>query len=207
MTTANGTSNHRVARKTLADEIDRLSGLAATLNESIADAVQDVIGRAVGEAVEAAITKVLSSPALLQAALEKHTPSQPAPVPPTPEPRKPSLKEKLANTCSCLRAKVARVVHLARKKLSEVRTSVSQVASQATQVLAAVPSIARAVTRLVWTFRKPGVVAVGVGLACGVACYLSGPLFASVANGVGGAAVTLSALILPLRRCLAARNV
>lgn len=210
MTTANGTSNARTARKSLADQIDRLDGildgLAEALNESIADAVKDVIGQAVSEAVEAAVKEVLSSPELLRAALEKHSPPQPAPVPPAPEPKKTTLMEKLAGTCSWLCEKVARAAGLARKKLSEVRAGVGAAATQAAQVVVAVPSILSAVARVAWAYRKPCAVAVGVGVVCGAACYLGGQLFSSVANGLGGAAVTLSALTLPLRRLFGAGN-
>ncbi len=76
MTTSNGTLNARTARKSLADQIDRLDGildgLAEALNESIADAVKGVIAQAVRSAVETAVKEVLSSPDLLRAALEKH---------------------------------------------------------------------------------------------------------------------------------------
>ena len=70
MTTANGTSNARIARKSLADQIDRLDGildgLADALNESVADAVKDVIAQVVRDAVETAVKEVLSSPELLR---------------------------------------------------------------------------------------------------------------------------------------------
>jgi hypothetical protein len=45
-------------------------------------------------------------------------------------------------------------------------------------------------------------VAVGVGVLCGAACYCGGRAFASVANGLGSAALTLSAMMLPLKRLL-----
>lgn len=210
MTTANGTSNARTARKSLADQIDRLDGildgLAEALNESVADAVKDVIAQAVSEAVEAAVKEVLSSPALLRAALEKHAPPQPAPVPPAPEPKKATLKERLAGTFACLYEKVGQAASEAKKKLSEVCAGLRGAASQATQIVASAPSVLGAVARLAWAARKPCAVAVGVGVVCGAACYLGGQLFSSVANGLGGAAVTLSALTLPLRRLFGAGN-
>ncbi|MFO0929403.1 MAG: hypothetical protein U0736_20640 [Gemmataceae bacterium] len=210
MTTANGTSNARTARKSLADQIDRLDGildgLAEALNESVADAVKDVIAQAVGEAVEAAVKEVLSSPALLRAALEKHAPPQPAPASPAPEPKKATPKEKVVGAASRLYKKVGQAASQARKKLNEVCSRVRGAARQATRIVASAPSILGAVARLAWAARKPCAVAVGVGVVCGAACYLGGQLFSSVANGLGGAAVTFSALTLPLKRLFGAGN-
>ena len=100
MTTANGTLNARTARKSLADQIDRLDGildgLAEALNESVADAVKDVTAETVRQAVHAAVTEVLSSPDLLRATLEKHAPPPANPMPPIPERKPPTLKENVA---------------------------------------------------------------------------------------------------------------
>src|SRR3954447_24035713 len=56
------------ARKTLADQIDRLDrvldGLAEDLNEAVAAEVQRAVGRAVREAVQAAFKEVLTNPEL-----------------------------------------------------------------------------------------------------------------------------------------------
>ena len=56
------------ARKTLADQIDRLDrvldGLAEGLNEAVAQEVQRAVGRAVREVVQAAIQEVLTNPEL-----------------------------------------------------------------------------------------------------------------------------------------------
>src|SRR5438270_324400 len=65
---ANVMSPNGRARKTLADQIDRLDrvlgGLAEGLNEAVAMEVQRAVGRAVREAVQAAIKEVLTSPDL-----------------------------------------------------------------------------------------------------------------------------------------------
>ena len=71
---------------------------------------------------------------------------------------------------------------------------------QAIQVAGHAPSMLGAVARKVWDFRKPCAIAVGVGVVCGAVCYLGGQLFSSVANGLSGAAFTLSALTLPVKR-------
>jgi hypothetical protein len=198
MTTANGTMNARTARKSLADQIDRLDGildgLAEALNESVADAVKDVIALTVREAVHAAVTEVLSSPDLLRAALEKHDP-QPADsaAPPTPRPEPPTLKENVVRIADGLCEKVKRAASLAREKLkAAVRTTRT--------ALAVAPMLLRVVAKKVWDFRKPCAVAVGVGVAFGAVCYFGGQVFSSIANGLSGIAITLSALTLPLKR-------
>ena len=201
MTTANGTLNARTARKSLADQIDRLDGildgLAEALNESVADAVKDVIAETVRQAVHAAVTEVLSSPDLMRAALEKHAPvatlSEP---PPAPHVQKPTLKERISHVASGLGAKVEQAASLVKEKLNAA-------ARRAGTALAVAPMLLRVVARKVWDFRKPCAVAVGVGVAFGAACYLGGQMFSSVANGLSGTAITLSALTLPVKRLFA----
>ena len=200
MTTANGSLNARTARKSLADQIDRLDGildgLAEALNESVADAVKDVIAETVRQAVHAAVTEVLSSPDLLRATLEKHAPPPANPMPPTPERKPPTLKENVARIGNRLGEKVKQAASLARKSLKAA-------ARRAGTALAVAPLVIRAVAQKVWDFRKPCAVAVGVGVAFGAACYLGGQLFSSVANGLSGTAITLSALTLPVKRLFA----
>ena len=198
MTTANGTMNARTARKSLADQIDRLDGvldgLSEALNESVADAVKDVIAETVRQAVHAAVTEVLSSPDLMRAALEKHAPvatlSDP---PPAPHAKKPTLKQRIARMAGGLFEKLKHAASLVKEKLNAA-------ARLAGTALAVAPMLLRAVAKKVWDFRKPCAVAVGVGVACGSVCYLGGQVFSSIANGASGAAITLSALTLPLKR-------
>ena len=204
MTTTNGTMNARTARKSLADQIDRLDGvldgLSEALNESVAEAVKDVIAETVRQAVHAAVTEVLSSPDLMRAALEKHAPtatlSEP---PPASQAKKLTLRERLAHMASDLGAKVKQAASLAKKKLNSA-------ARMAGTALAVAPMLLRAVARKAWDFRKPCAVAVGVGVAFGAVCYLGGQVFSSIANGAGGAAITLSALTLPVKRLFLGGN-
>ena len=202
MTTANGTSSARVARKSLSEQIDRLDGildgLAEALNESVADAVRDVIGMAVREAVSAAVTEVLASPPLLRAALERHAPPEAAPAPPAPRP--PTLRENLARVGNRLGEKLKRAAGLLGEKLGGACAIACAAGKRVGKVAAIVPGILAALARKAWDFRKPCAIALGVGVLCGAACYLGGPLLSSVANGIGGATVVLSALTLPLRR-------
>jgi hypothetical protein len=54
-----------------------------------------------------------------------------------------------------------------------------------------------------WRFRRSCTIALSVGVLSGVGSYLAGPLIASVASGIGGAALTLAGMILlPLWRLM-----
>jgi hypothetical protein len=195
MTTANGAMNARAARKSLADQIDRLDnildGLAEALNGAVADAVKDVISQTTREAVHAAVAEVLSSPVLLRAALEKHDP-QPA-TPTAPHHKPPTVKENVARVSNRLREKIKQTVSLAREKLNAA-------ARTARTAVAVAPMLLRVAARKVWAFRKPCAVAVSVGVVCATVCYFGGQLFSSVANGLSGAALAVSAMTLPVKR-------
>src|SRR5438552_4057778 len=85
--TSTGTTDGR-ARKSLAEQIDRLDGildgLAEGLNGAVAAAVQQAVGLAVTEAVKAVLTELLHNPDLQQrvAAAAASAPVPPAaPVP------------------------------------------------------------------------------------------------------------------------------
>jgi hypothetical protein len=201
MTTGNGAMNARAARKSLGDQIDRLDsildGLAEALDGAVADAVRGVISHAVGEAVRAAVAEVLSSPELLRAALEKHDPQPAVPAaPPAPRPEPLTLKENVTRVGSRLYEKVGRAASLAREKLNAA-------ARTTRTALAVAPFVLRAVARKVWAYRKPCAVAVGVGVVCATVCYAGGQLFSSIANGLSGAALAISAMTLPVKRFFA----
>jgi hypothetical protein len=197
-------SNGRAARKSLADQIDRLDGildgLSDALNESVAQAVRDVITQAVTDAVQAAVTEVLSSPDLLRAALARHEP--PAPPAPEPVPPAPTLKEKLKGAIGKACEKVTELAAQAKEKARQAATLACAAGKKVGQAAQNLPATLSAIGRAAWALRRPCAVAVGVGLLCGAACYCGGRAFASVANGMGSAALTLSAMMLPIRRLL-----
>ena len=203
MTTANGTMNARTARKSLSDQLDRfdamLDGLSEAIPQVIADSVREAVAEAVRQAVEASIREVLSRPELLRAALEKHAPTATLFVPPaTPEP--PPMKEKVAGIASRLCEKVKQAASLVKEKVTEVCTSACQVGKQAAQIAVNAPTLIKAIAKAAWALRKPCAIAVGVGVVCATVCYMGGQIFSSIANGASGAAITLSALTLPLKR-------
>jgi flagellar biosynthesis/type III secretory pathway protein FliH len=201
MTTASINNGH-TQRKTLSTQIDRLDhildGLADALNGSVAEAVRQVIGQVVSEAVQAAVTEVLSSPDLLRAALERHAPAEPTPMPPPPP--KPTLKSKLASAASVACQKAGELARQIKAQVRQLAAFSCAAGKQAGKLTASAPMILRAVARKVWAYRKPCAVAVGVGVIFGATCYLGGQVFSSIANGLSGAAITLSALTLPIRR-------
>jgi hypothetical protein len=195
-------NNGHTQRKTLATQIDRLDhildGLADALNESVADAVRQVIGQVVSEAVQAAVTEVLSSPELLRAALERHAPAEPMCMPPPPT--APILKSKAASAAGVVCQKAGELARQIKEKLRKLATLGCAAGKQAGKICAIAPMILRAVARKVWQYRKPCAIAVGVGVVFGASCYLGGRLFSSIANGLSSAAITLSAMTLPIRR-------
>jgi flagellar biosynthesis/type III secretory pathway protein FliH len=206
MTTQTQHSKGRAVRKSLADQIDRLDtildGLADALNESVAQAVRDVIGQAVSEAVQAAVTEVLSSHELLRAALARHEPPEAIPVPPpAPEPR-PTLTEKLKAAAARACAKVKEAASQVKEKVRQAASLACAAGKKVGKAAQNLPATLSALGKAAWALRRPCAVAVGVGVLCGAACYCGGRVFSSVANGMGGAALTLSAMVLPLRRLL-----
>ena len=72
------------ARKSLAEQIDRLDavldGLAEGLNEAVAEAVKEAVGAAVQTAVQAVLREVLGNPEV-QARLRAPAPAAPPPAP------------------------------------------------------------------------------------------------------------------------------
>jgi hypothetical protein len=80
MTTTASTNGN--ARKSLAEQIDRLDsmldGLAENLNEAVAAAVKEAVGLAVREAIEGIMTEVLSHPELVARLLGNVAPANAA---------------------------------------------------------------------------------------------------------------------------------
>jgi hypothetical protein len=172
-TTTNG--NGRTARKSLADQIDRLDrildGLSDALNESVAQAVRDVITQAVTEAVQAAVTEVLSSPELLRAALARQEPPVPAPEPTPPAP---TLKERVKTAASKACEKAKELAAQAKEKARQAASLACAAGKKVGQGAQNLPSTLSALGKAVWALRRPCAVAVGVGVLCGAACYCGG---------------------------------
>jgi hypothetical protein len=196
--------NGRVARKSLASEIDRLDslleGLAENLNEAVATAVKDAVSQAVREAVNAVIQEVLTNPELL-----RRLQPQPEPPPaPAPAPRPPNRsRETLRHAWNWTQGTVAQKASAAGRMLGQAR---SWIGSQLRQSCAALCQRCRqAVSRgaqawegathllpVLWQCRRPLLLALAVGLVLAVGCYLAGPFVAATVSGLAGFAASLT---------------
>src|SRR5262249_25777549 len=193
------TSNGRPARKTLASQIDRLdtmlSGLAESIDETVADAVRAAVVVAVREAVQAVLTEVLSNPEVLARLRDTLPPS----IPPVAKPALgPRVKERLARAWSWLAAKVRGAVAACLESLHRLGEGAAKVKERVQQAGQAVWLR----LRLLRHFRGQLLLAVGVGVAAGVAAFLAAPWLAAVLSGLGGfmtaVAVQGGVLLLPL---------
>jgi hypothetical protein len=199
MTTS--TNNNRPQRQTLASQIDRLetilAGLTDTLGQTVAEAVQD----AVGKAVELAVKEVLTNPELLRALQT---------AAPTAEPAKSaqdgSLMKSLGQAWQRTSAKVGKKAAVVGSWLSRacawvggcLQTGWACLSGACGRVAACVSAICGALPALLmilWAYRKPLLIALGVGLVIGLGCYFAGPLVASTVSGLMG---FLGALIVNL---------
>jgi hypothetical protein len=209
-------SGNGTQRKSLASQIDRLDmildGLAEALNESVADAVKEVVGQVVREAVECTIREVLASPDLLRAALSRHAALDPQPAP-VQEPKGQTLRgllQRVRDACDKGRQmaglagkKLGRALFWGLHKLQQGCASVGYHCKHVTCRCASSLRCLGTVGRQMWRFRRSCTIALSVGVLSGVGSYLAGPLIASVASGIGGAALTLAGMILlPLWRLM-----
>jgi hypothetical protein len=200
MTTTSPAGVNGRSRKSLEHQLDRfdsiLDGLADALNESVADAVKDAVGLAVKEAVQAVVAELLTNPQVVVKLAEAHglirqpqTESEQ-----TPAPQKPSWRERMKVRWQAVKSAASRAKGWVVAKLV---SGVCKVCSSVTFV-----------SRLVATSRRNTVMAIGVGALVGAACYLSGPVVASVVSGVAGAAVAFVTRLLrpvwPLARMVIA---
>jgi hypothetical protein len=172
------------ARKSLAEQIDRLDkildGLADALNEAVADAVTQAVSLAVKEAVQSVLTEVLSNPAL--GAQLRATTFPVAPVHemdvstavPTPSS---GLATRLCLCVAWVQARLRAACHLGKRFLEQIRRL-----PQATWV------------GLCWLSHRwrPLVIAVGVGCTLGGLAYLAGPWLCTGAGGLAGFTTTLA---------------
>jgi hypothetical protein len=180
------------ARKSLAEQIDRLDamldGLADGLNDAVAAAVKDAVGMAVQQAVQAVMREMLTSPELL-ARLGAAVPAAAPAEEKTPK-AKASWKRRWFGVCKTLAVGLSAGRIWCGRLLEGVRTRACGVWGQI-QVLA--------------RFRNQLLVAAGIGMTVGAAAYLAGPWLSAAAGGIGGFAASLAVQLgLSLRRLLAA---
>jgi hypothetical protein len=203
------TSLNNGQRKTLAAQLDRLDvildGLSDALSGSVEMAVRDVVGQVVRETVEATIREVLGNQDLLRATLAMHNPV-PEPII-TPRPKRRTLKDLVKSAGSYTYEKAKQAASGVKNKIVSVCAwGIDKLRKGAKATVGAcmgLPSTVISVSRALWTFRKTTSVALVVGLVAGFGSYLAGPVISSIASGISGAALTVSAMILvPLWRLM-----
>jgi hypothetical protein len=185
------TNNSRPQRQTLASQIDRLetilAGLTDTLGQTVAEAVQD----AVGKAVELAVKEVLTNSEVLRALQ--------AQAAPTAEPAKSAQDSSLAKTVGQAWKRAGAKVG---EKAAAVGTWLSRTwawaggclqtgwvwlrgaCGRAVAGVAAVCSMLPALLMILWSYRKPLLIALTVSLVIGLGSYWAGPFVASFVSGL-----------------------
>ena len=178
-------------RKSLAQQLDRLDGildgLANSLNDAVADAVRDAVGRAAGEAVQLALRELLAQPELLRHLLPAPAVVEPPPVavPPT-TPAGPSwLSRAWRTTVSAVGSVGNRVCNLVSQGVAAVRQRLTRVVQPA-----------RVAVQIATQNRRSVGIALGVGAAVGVTCFVIGPFAAALLSGLSTAALTAVARVL-----------
>jgi hypothetical protein len=170
------------ARKSLADQIDRLDamldGLSEGLNEAVATAVQEAVGAAVQHAVQVVLREVLTNPDMLArlggAALPVAAPASAASAARSP---KTSWKQRWAAMC---------------KSLTALQTAARQECVRRVRQARAWTAGAWMQVRLLGRIKHQLLIALSVGAAVGVGAYCAGPWLAATAGGAAGFCTTLA---------------
>jgi len=195
MTTSTLKENGRLPRKTLSSQLDRLDeildGLADSLNGAVAQAVKDAVGLAVQEAVQGVLTEVLTNPELLEKLRPEPVPQA---VPPTPAAQGPGWLSRLAGVAKCACKKACNLAKQACGKVAqEARAGWAAVNAAQAYVCGRVKVLARGLwaflggaAGVAWEVRKPLLIALGVGSALVLGCYLAGPVVSSAVSGCAG---------------------
>jgi hypothetical protein len=205
MSTTN--TNGRTARKSLAEQIDRLDaildGLADALNEAVAMAVKEAVTVAVQEAVHAAVLEVLTN-----AELRKRLGVAQAPAGQPSAPVVVCLAD-TARRCwgwlvgvtmdawdtavTVARTAGSRAMEAVRRCLAAGRAKLQEVREQVSRKARAGWLLGLALAALARRFRKQLLAALLVGVLVGVAFYLGGREVASVGCGLAGFVASLVA--------------
>lgn len=181
------TLNGRPQRKTLGCQLDRLDRILEALEDgltsTVAQVVREAVAVAVQQAIQAVILEVMARPELLQHLSGLNAPTPAGVI------HEPAVAARVKTLWAGLRRKVSRVWDVLRARLSHLGT----------RVRAKLPRVGERVReagRTAWKQRRVVAVSAGVGLALGVAGHAAGPLVASLALGLCGAALSLAALVL-----------
>jgi hypothetical protein len=193
-------------RKTLASQIDRLDaildGLAESLDEAVAtattEAVKEVVSVAVQQAVHSALVEVLTNSELQKRLAGNVQPPVPLMVWLAAKARScwSWLKSTVKGACSKVKQMASSLSAVAAAKVQKAREQVVQRAKMCWMWTVALAALAK-------RFRVQLLVATGIGVLVGVACYLGGREVASVGCGLAGFIGSLTSdLLSRLRRRL-----
>jgi hypothetical protein len=131
--------------------------------------------------VVAAVQEVLSNPEILARLRDALPPATPASLPMATPVTKPRWKERLAKAWSWLGAKVQAIV-------GACRNGISRLGEGAARMKERVQKTGQSVwlrLRLLLHFRGQLLLALGVGVAAGVAAFLAAPWLAALLGGLG----------------------
>jgi hypothetical protein len=195
--TTNTNTNSRPQRQTLASQIDRLENILTSLPEILGQTVAEAVQDAVGKAVELAVREVLTNPEIVNALRDAAPATEQAKTMPDG-----SLAKTLGQTWQRTRehaawagAKVGEKAAAVGSWLSRacawvgggLQTGWSWLSGACGRVAACVAAVCGALPALLlilWSYRKPLLVAVTVGLVVGLGAYCAGPFVASFVSGL-----------------------
>ena len=194
-------ANGRTQRKSLAEQIDRLDAILDGLAEGINDTVVAAVQGAVQAAVRTAVVEVLTNEELRRRL-------QPAAAGPAP------TGGWVGRLLGKARACLGGLLRLAAAGCAGAAAAVRKAWARGAEALGAGPGTARtraaaacgrvaSAARRVWAgvltlkclarrFRRPVLVALGVGSAAGVLAYFAGPWAAAAAGWLSGFVTTLA---------------
>jgi hypothetical protein len=197
-------------RKTLSSQLDRLDdildALSDGLNEAVGSAVEGAVATAVRDGVQLAVMEVLTNPELLRRVRAAAVLPEASAV---PAPNHSGREAGLAAAASLAGGKAGDVFRQALAKGKELagrcQAKARAVAASARSRLAVLGARLRQqgsmLGALALKFRKPLAVALGVGVAAGVACYCAGPLVSASVSAAGVfMASALGVVVYPFRR-------
>jgi hypothetical protein len=169
------TNTNGQARKSLAEQIDRLDamldGLADGLNDAVAAAVKEAVGVAVQQAVQTVVREMLTSPELLARFAAVGLPvAAPAPEPATPK-AKVGWKQRWFGVCKAVTAQLNAARLWCGRRLHGVGRWTAGMWLR---------------VRMLACYSKQLLIAAGVGMTVGAAAYLAGPSLAAAFSGIGG---------------------
>ena len=196
--TMNPTTNGRMPRKNLSDQLDRLDrildGLDGALAGAITEAVKDAVSTSVAEAVRVTLIEIVTNPDVI-ALFRGGIPAAPQATSES-NPKVPSRVT--------LVDRIRQGISAAWKwSLTKVKAVGQAITSRARNIRAGVVGGVRKVN-MIWRLKRPLLIALGVGSVMGTVAYASSPWMAAVLSGIAATGATLGAqLALWTRRLFA----